>query len=300
MSKTLVSLLSEKSSLCICCSSEVWTRLLPFISQSLNWENQPRWQNQEYPFHLSGQRTLIVQCDGAGWREGWSIKFKGHHLSLLEPPMTAMIFNYGPLSRPTCEPYSSLATAGLRLPSGHAINAGWWSYAITVEDDLSVAYLPPIEDAPCGAMRLRAAEHELSILGLARDAGSGSILPVAYGRYIGNFEGDSVGFNIVAGPFGVDFRANGLFKGMLFPTETECHLYIPSAGLREEDLRYIWAFRLPIVRSLTILQLSARYGLELPPNLGDYFDFYIPITSATVVPILGTFLLYRLKNSTSP
>jgi hypothetical protein len=231
-------LFSEESSLCIYCSADVWKMLLPSIAQALDWSNRPHWEKQEHPFSLSGQRTLILQCGDVGWQREWSIKVKGHHLSLLEGTPLAMIYDYASFSRPTCKGYSSLSRVGPCLPSGHSANAGWWSHAITIENDLSLKYLPPVEDAPSGAMLLRAAEHELEMLQHAWTLKCSPFLPVAYGRYPGEFDGQAVGFNIVAGPFGRDFRANGLLKGMLFPSESDCHLYIPSAGLRGKVAAY--------------------------------------------------------------
>src|SRR5271169_1376619 len=105
-------LLIEESTLCVLSDGTTWDRFAAAIELGFDWANQRRWQHQQLPFTLSGQRTLVVRCDKPPGDSNVAVKIKGHHFVLFEPTASPMLFRYGALQRPSLRPYSQLASAG--------------------------------------------------------------------------------------------------------------------------------------------------------------------------------------------
>lgn len=222
---------SDESPLCVCCATHDWTVTKDAIYQGLDWSNIQKWNAQEFPFSLSGQRTLVVQCRSNLVPSNWSIKIKGHHLSLFKPTAADFVFEYRQIRRPSNRPYSSLRSVGPRLATGHYANSGWWANRLSVSSAMEIRYQAPENDAPAGAMLLADAIRELEMLNEAHALGKTPLVPIAYGRYPISFEEYPTGFNVVAGPIGRDFRANGLFKGAIVCADRQ-PLYMPISRVR--------------------------------------------------------------------
>lgn len=225
------SLRLEASTLCIYCGPDMWKKVEPMLIECLEWKNSWLWRNDTGQYALSGQRTLVARLVGDA--DQLSLKIKGHHLATYRATSVPMIFEYDKFEKASLLPYSELAKTGPFLPSGHSANAGWWSREINIDDHFVMTYTDPCQDAPCGAMLLSTATHEIESLCEARSRACTQLIPVAVGAYSGDFQGAPVGFNVIAGALENDNRLNGLFKGLVLPAEDNPSIYVPGSFLRE-------------------------------------------------------------------